>query len=67
LEIRRLRQAVSPVGHLSTEEHIDHLEALDARVLEAEAAKADLALVERFEVAAEDGYLGATVLVFGRA
>ncbi len=67
LEIRRLRQSVSPAGHMSTEQHTDHLEALDARALEAEAANAGLALAERLEVAAEDGYLGSTVLVFGRA
>ncbi len=66
LEIRRLRQAVSPAGDLSTEEHTDHLESLDARALEAEAAMAGLAFQERREVAAEDGYLGSTVLVFGR-
>ncbi len=67
LEIRRLRQAVSPAGHLSEEEHIDHLEALDARALEVEAASAGLAITERLEIAADDGYLGSTVLVFGRA
>jgi SAM-dependent methyltransferase len=67
LEIRRLRQAVSPAGALSTEEHTDHLESLDAQALEAEAATAGLALQERCEVAAADGYLGSTVLVFGRA
>ena len=52
---------------MSTEQHTDYLEALDARALEAEAANAGLALAERLEVAAEDGYLGSTVLVFGRA
>ena len=53
LEIRRLRQSVSPDGALSEEEHTDRLDALDADALEAEAAEAGLRPAERLEVAAD--------------
>jgi SAM-dependent methyltransferase len=63
LEIRRLRQAVSPEGSLSEEDHVDHLEALDADRLEQEAAACGLLPSTRFEVPAADGYLGAVIVV----
>ncbi len=65
LEIRRLRQAVSPGGSLSEEEHVDRLRALDAPGLEAEAAEVGLRAESRLEVPAADGYLGSTVVVLG--
>ncbi len=67
LEIRRLRQAVSPDGSLSEEEHIDRLEALDANRLEAEAEASGLRPSTRLDVPAADGYLGATIVVLGRS
>jgi hypothetical protein len=67
LEIRRLRQAVSPAGSLSEEEHTDRLDALDAASLEAEASEAGLRPLERLRVPASDGYLGSTVVVCGSA
>jgi SAM-dependent methyltransferase len=67
LEIRRLRQAVSPDGSLSEEEHLDRLLALDADQLEAEAGATGLTPAGRIAVAPADGYLGATVVVLGRA
>ncbi len=67
LEIRRLRQAVSPDGSLSEEDHVDRLQALDADRLEAEAAASGLRPSARLEVPAADGYLGATVVVLRRA
>jgi SAM-dependent methyltransferase len=63
LEIRRWRQAVSPDGSLSEEEHIDRLEALDAEALEAEGVAAGLRPAGRLEVAPADGYLGSLVVI----
>ncbi len=67
LEIRRLRQAVSPDGSLSEEDHVDRLEALDAEWLESEAEASGLRPLDRLDVPAAEGYLGATVVVLGRA
>ncbi len=66
LEIRRHRQAVSPDGALSEEEHTDHLDALDAGALESEAATLGLRPAGRLEVPPADGYLGSTVVVLER-
>jgi cyclopropane fatty-acyl-phospholipid synthase-like methyltransferase len=66
LEIRRHRQAVSPDGSLSEEDHTDRLDALDADALEAEAATTGLRPAARLEVPAADGYLGSTVVVLER-
>jgi SAM-dependent methyltransferase len=66
LDIRRVRQAVAPDGALSEEEHTDHLDALDADLLEAQAAGAGLAPVERLDVPSADGYLGSTVVLLER-
>jgi SAM-dependent methyltransferase len=63
IEIRRLRQAVSPAGELSESEHVDRLVPLDAAELESEAAAAGLRPVGRLEVPAANGYLGAIVVV----
>lgn len=63
LEIRRLRQAVSPDGSLSEEDHIDRLEALDAGRLEQEAADCGLLPSARLDIPAADGYLGAVAVV----
>jgi SAM-dependent methyltransferase len=66
LEIRRHRQAVSPDGALSEEEHTDRLDGLDAGALEAEAAAAGLSPAGRLEVPPADGYLGSTVVILER-
>jgi SAM-dependent methyltransferase len=66
LEIHRHRQAVSPDGALSEEEHIDRLDALDADALEAEAAVAGLRAAGQLEVPPADGYVGSTVVILER-
>jgi SAM-dependent methyltransferase len=66
LEIRRHRQAVSPDGALSEEEHIDRLDGLDVDALEAEAAAAGLNPAGCLEVPPTDGYLGSTVVIMER-
>ena len=63
LELRRLRQAVSPDGSLSEEEHVEHLDALDADELEAEAEAVGLRPADRLVVPSTDGYLGSTIVV----
>jgi hypothetical protein len=67
LEIHRLRQAVSPDGSLSEEEHVEHLDALDADELEAEAKAVGLRPLDRLYVPSTEGYLGSTVVVLERA
>jgi SAM-dependent methyltransferase len=66
LEIRRHRQAVSPDGSLSSEQHTDRLDALDADALEAEAEASGLRPAGRLEVPSADGYLGSTVVILER-
>jgi SAM-dependent methyltransferase len=66
LEIRRHRQAVSPDGELSEEEHTDRLDALGADALESEAQALGLRPACRLEVPPADGYLGSTVVVLER-
>ena len=66
LEIHRHRQAVSPEGALSEEEHVDRLAALNADALEAEGATAGLRPGGRLEVPPADGYLGSTVVILER-
>jgi SAM-dependent methyltransferase len=66
LEIHRHRQAVSPNGSLSEEEHTDRLDALDADALEAEATTPSLRPAGRLEVPPTEGYLGSTVVILER-
>jgi SAM-dependent methyltransferase len=63
LEIHRLRQAVSPEGTLSEEDHTDRLDALGPDALEAEAAMAGMRSAERHAVPAAGGYLGSMVVI----
>jgi SAM-dependent methyltransferase len=65
--IRRLRQKVAPNGALSEEDHVDRLDGLNAETLEAEAIRAGLRGADRAEVPPAEGYLGATVVILGRA
>jgi SAM-dependent methyltransferase len=67
LEIRRLRQAVSPAGGMSEEQHTERLDPLDAESLEAESAEAGLESRGRLPIEAADGYLGSTVVISEKA
>ncbi len=68
VEIRRLRQSVSPDGSLSEEEHTDRLDALDADALEAEARqRSACGPAGRLEIRPGDGYVGSTVVILGAA
>jgi SAM-dependent methyltransferase len=66
LEVRRIRQAVSPDGSLVEADHVDYLDLLDAAGLEAEAEAAGLHPVGRLSLAAENGYVGSTVVIVER-
>jgi SAM-dependent methyltransferase len=66
LDLRRLRQAVSPEGELSESEHIDSLWLLTASDLEAEAEAAGMRPAGRIPVPPADGYIGSTVVVTER-
>jgi SAM-dependent methyltransferase len=63
IEIRRLRQTVSPAGDLTDEPESVHLEALTPEELEAEAAASGLTPRERIEVPATDDHVGSTICV----
>jgi SAM-dependent methyltransferase len=63
LDLRRVRQAVSPEGELRESEHIDSLWLLTASDLEAEAAAAGMRPAERVPVPPADGYIGSTIVV----
>ena len=63
LEVRRLRQLVSPAGELETEVDAVRLDALSPAALAAEAAEAGLTEVERLGVAATDDHVGSVVCV----
>jgi SAM-dependent methyltransferase len=67
VEIRRLRQSVSPDGSLREEEHTDRLDALGAGALEAEAATVGLGPLDRLEVQPGEGHVGSTVVILGKA
>jgi SAM-dependent methyltransferase len=63
IEIRRLRQTVSPAGELSDEPHSIHLDPVSADRFEAEAGEAGLRLRQRIEVPATDDHVGSTICV----
>ncbi len=63
IEIRRLRQTVSPAGELRDEPYAIHLDGLDADGFEAEAETAGLRPQQRIEVAATDDHFGSTICV----
>ena len=63
LEIRRLRQRVSPAGELADQTNLIHLDELSASGLEREAERAGLRPVERVEIAATDDHVGSVVCV----
>jgi hypothetical protein len=66
LDLRRVRQAVSPDGDLSESEHIDSLWLLGADELEVEAGLAGMRRVDRILVSPADGYVGSTIVVTER-
>jgi hypothetical protein len=63
LEVRRLRQAVSPNGDLSEELATTELELLEPAQLEAEGAAEGFVAEERLEIDATDDHVGSTVVV----
>ncbi len=67
LDLRRVRQTVSPDGDLSESEHIDSIWLLGAAELEAEAEIAGMRPTERILVPPADGYVGSTVVVAERS
>ncbi len=63
IEVRRLRQIVSPAGELSEELETIRLDRLTPAQLEAEAEAAGLTASRRLEVAATDDHVGSTICV----
>lgn len=63
LEVKRLRQTVSPDGRLTDELHTDRLNMLDAGAVEAEGRSAGFAPAGRHEVPASDLHVGSTVVL----
>jgi SAM-dependent methyltransferase len=66
LDLRRMRQTVSPGGDLTETEHIDSIWLLGAAELEAEAERAGMRAVDRILVPPADGYIGSTIVVTER-
>ena len=66
LDLRRVRQTVSPDGDLSESDHIDSIWLLGAAELEAEAELAGMRAANRILVPSADGYIGSTVVVTER-
>jgi SAM-dependent methyltransferase len=63
LEVRRLRQVVSPGGDLDEEIDITRLELLDPNQLESEALAAGLRRAGRREIPATGDHVGSTVVL----
>jgi SAM-dependent methyltransferase len=63
IEIRRLRQAVSPAGRLEERLHTERLELLDAEALEAQSSRAGLRPVGRRCIETTDTHIGSTVVL----
>jgi SAM-dependent methyltransferase len=61
--VRRLRQTVSPDGRLAEEKSRIRLQALDAAGLEDEARAAGLQPLPRRSIAADEHYVGSTVVL----
>ena len=66
LELRRLRQEVSPDGEMSEAEHAESLWVLDPATLETDGKAVGLAAADRLTVSAMDGYVGSVVVVLER-
>jgi SAM-dependent methyltransferase len=63
IEVRRLRQVVSPTGELGEEVDITRLDSLPPSRLEAEALAAGLAARERITVPPTADHVGSTIVV----
>jgi SAM-dependent methyltransferase len=63
LVIERLRQTVSPDGDLTDELHIERLDAVPPRALEAEAEQAGLRTAERRRIPETDEFAGSEVVL----
>jgi SAM-dependent methyltransferase len=63
IEVRRLRQLVSPAGELTESVDLTRLDHVDADLLEAEASAAGLAQRERLEIAPTADHVGSIVCV----
>jgi SAM-dependent methyltransferase len=63
LDLRRVRQTVSPDGDLSESEHIDSIWLLGAAELESEAEAAGMRAVDRIPVPPAGGYIGSTIVL----
>jgi len=66
LELRRLRQAVSPRGDLDEALDVTRLDLVSAGELESEAAAAGLRPEARLPIGATGDHVGSTVVVLGR-
>ena len=66
LEVRRLRQIVSPGGELSETRHTDRLDLLDAQALEREAAAEGFAPAGRLRTEQSELHVGSTVVLLRR-
>jgi SAM-dependent methyltransferase len=66
LEVRRLRQVVSPGGDLEEAVHADRLDLLDAGALEREAEAVGLVARDRLEIPAGEAHVGSTVVLLER-
>jgi SAM-dependent methyltransferase len=66
LEIRRVRQIVSPGGEITEDRHTESLDLIDPGEVEREAEAAGLSLAERIAIPSTDGYIGATAVVAER-
>ena len=67
IELRRLRQAVSPSGDLTDDVHSIHLDGLTADGLESEAEAVGLRPQQRIEVPPTDDHVGSTICVMEAA
>jgi hypothetical protein len=66
IQIRRLRQTVSPAGRLSDEVSEIRLRPLSAKLVEDEAEAAGLRPAGRREIASTDAHVGSTVILVER-
>ncbi len=66
LEVHRLRQTIAPDGTLTEDEHIDHLDLLDAEVLADEARGAGLDEVGTIAVTESDRYVGSSIVLLAK-
>jgi 2-polyprenyl-3-methyl-5-hydroxy-6-metoxy-1,4-benzoquinol methylase len=66
LEVRRLRQVVSPAGELTDAEHVERLAVLDAPTLERDGRAAGLEPAGRRALGSTDLHVGSTVVLLRR-